>query len=276
MPEIAVLLTCHNRKALTLAALEALPEAVAGSASYRVFLADDGSTDGTAEEISRRFPDTVILKGDGNLFWNRGMRMAWMAAIAESPSFFLWLNDDLVLEPRSVAEMLAVYADIGGKTIIVGKTIDPVTGRVTYGGYKQQKGFSRLRFRRLADEETDCDSMNGNCVLFPASVVGDIGINDEVYRHAFGDNDYGLRAKAAGYRLVEHKHPIGQQEANLAYAQKVSMLNLKNWNFIMNHPKGVPYKEWSYFCRRHAGAFWMVNFLLRYVKMAARSASLKT
>ena len=46
------------------------------------------------EAVGKMFPQVHIIKGDGNLFWNRGMYMAWQAAIKEKDyDFYLWLND---------------------------------------------------------------------------------------------------------------------------------------------------------------------------------------
>ncbi len=63
---IAVLLTCHNRRAETLRCLEALLAQDAG-ASLRVFLVDDGSTDGTGEAVRVSFPQVNVVQGDGSL-----------------------------------------------------------------------------------------------------------------------------------------------------------------------------------------------------------------
>ena len=62
-----------------------------------IYLTDDGCTDGTPEAIKRQFPKVHIIKGDGNLFWNRGMYRAWEEAAKQDYNFYLWLNDDSYL-----------------------------------------------------------------------------------------------------------------------------------------------------------------------------------
>jgi GT2 family glycosyltransferase len=196
------------------------------------------------------------------------MRRAWQEALGLGADFYLWLNDDTVLRADAIRDMLALYRAQGfPKTIVAGRTVDPLTKNVTYGGYKKSTGLSQLRFRRLQPNEIHCDSMNGNCVLIPQSAVKDVGINSERYRHAFGDNDYGLRATRRGYRIVELKNPVAQQSKNLDFIKATSTLTLGNWRKILFHPKGVPLAEWWWFCRQHGGALWPVNFFWRYAKM---------
>lgn len=267
---LAVLLTCFNRKALTLASLAALPEAVAGAATWRVVLVDDGSSDGTGDAVAAVDPHAIVVRSPGNLFWNGGMRLAWQTALPLKPDFFLWLNDDTELRPNAIADMLALYsASPDSRTIVVGCTVDSETGEVSYGGYRRVEGFSRLRFRHLRADEADCDTMNGNCVLFPAAAAEEIGINSPDYRHAYGDNDYGLRARRAGWRIIEMKTPVALQSRNLAYVESMRTLTLKNWRHVLFHPKGVAIKEWLAFCHTHGGPAWPVNFFWRYLKMIA-------
>ncbi len=42
-----------------------------------VYLTNDGCTDGTPEAVKQLFPQVHIIDGDGSLFWNRGMYIAW-------------------------------------------------------------------------------------------------------------------------------------------------------------------------------------------------------
>lgn len=270
-PTLAVLISCFNRKATTLACLRTLAAAVQGKFSYTVFLVDDGSTDGTGDAVKELFPDTVILQGSGNLFWNGGMRFAWQSASKGNFDFYLWLNDDVSLRAGSLARLLDCYQEAAKrytpKTIVVGRTIDPQTGKTSYGGYARRSAVSKLSFRHLNDGEIECDTMNGNCVLFPKSAVAEVGVNAEQYRHWAGDVDYGLRAKRAGYTILQLPEPVAELGRNDAYAAKVSRLTPKNYKFILFHPKGIPMQEWAHFCRSHGGFTWPINFLLRYLRI---------
>lgn len=270
---IAVLVTAHNRRELTMAALRALEAACPPEVQLTVFLTDDGSTDGTADAVRTEFPQAHIIHGDGNLYWNRGMLSSWKAAAATPQDFFLWLNDDLAVNQQALRNMLACRAEAearyGEKVIVIGKTVSPSTGAVTYGGFGVKPGLSRLHFQRLEKGETLAMTMNVNLVLIPARAVDDVGLLDGRFTHTFGDIDYGLRTSDAGYTLVEMSEPVGFQEYNEAQRQKLSRLDRTNWRFILLHPKGLPWREWLHFCRQHGGAIWPVNFAVRYLKLIA-------
>src|SRR5688500_4668302 len=109
--QIAVLMTCHNRKALTLACLEMLRRQPLFAAE-NLFLVDDGSSDGTGDAVRQAFPTANVVQGDGSLFWNGGMRLAWDRAKAAGRDFdfYLWLNDDVKLSPDAL-DMLVADAD---------------------------------------------------------------------------------------------------------------------------------------------------------------------
>ena len=95
MMKISVLLTCHNRKEKTLICLRKLFEQDVRNVEFDVFLVDDGCTDGTAEAVREEFPKIHIIQGDGSLFWNRGMCLAWEEARKNGAhDAVLWLNDD--------------------------------------------------------------------------------------------------------------------------------------------------------------------------------------
>lgn len=209
--KIAVLLTCFNRREKTLRCLHSLYEGtLQNEYQFEIFLVDDGSTDGTGVAVLKEFPDVKVIQGTGNLFWNRGMHLAWMTAVKNAIyDFYLWLNDDVVLLPNALQEVFTTYEQ-RPESIIVG-TMASSKGEITYGAYGSSE--QKLIPNGLAQ---GCIKFNGNLVLIPKSAYERIGILDPKFPHAIGDFDYSLRATKAGIKSYitpnvsgiceEHKH----------------------------------------------------------------------
>lgn len=195
---IAVILTVHNRKEKTLKCLEALYEENC-DAELCCYMTDDGCTDGTAEAVSDLFQQVNIVKGDGTLFWNRGMWKAWEAAEKRDYDFYLWLNDDTILIENAISRLLKAAEETKHKSIIVGSTCASSNDNsLTYGGRGGDKKHTIIApdTNRLVE----CVTFNGNIVLIPRKIFKFVGKNDFFYRHSFGDIDYGLCVYKAGFK----------------------------------------------------------------------------
>ncbi len=195
---IAILITVHNRKEKTLSCLERIKrQQLNTDVNVAVFLADDGSTDGTEDEVRKFYPKVNIIKGDGTLFWNRGMRLAWESASKINPDYYLWLNDDTYLMDNAFQRLLLSSSKMDDQSIIVGSTyVSPNNKILSYGGRlkKHNNPF-------ITPDETQClpcDTFNGNIVLIPRKVFEIVGYNDTYYHHSFGDFDYGIVAGLKG------------------------------------------------------------------------------
>ena len=249
---IAAILTCHNRKAKTLACLDSLfrylPDAV-------VFLTDDGCTDGTPEEVARLYPTSVhIVRGNGHLFWSRGMYLAWREAMAEDFDFYLWLNDDVVMYPSFFEELMGCY-ELMEPCIVSGLIENKEHTAVLYGGSNENG-----QLITEADTPQMIRNLNGNVVLVPRLVVQKIGIIDPVLHHDLGDVDYGLTAQECGIRVVSTRKAV-------AYGYPNGICRIRKWNSTLtgrfkklNTPLGSPIKLNYYFRKKHYGTVHAVLY----------------
>jgi GT2 family glycosyltransferase len=199
MKHVAVLMTCHNRKPQTLSCLQNLfgQQGLNQLFTLQVYLVDDGSTDGTGQDVAARFPAVKIIQGSGELYWNRGMHTAWKAAATDQPDFYLWLNDDTELYADALVKMLAAGKATNYESIICGSIESPTKkGELTYGGGSMVNKKFVLNYPD--GEARKCDIINGNCVLIAHSIFVKVGNLDWRFVHAIGDHDYGLRAMRVG------------------------------------------------------------------------------
>ncbi|MBW4633616.1 MAG: glycosyltransferase family 2 protein [Iphinoe sp. HA4291-MV1] len=278
---LAVLMTCHNRRAKTLACLEALYKQVFPlDVEIQVYLVDDGSIDGTGNAVRTKYPEVKVLLGSGNLFWNGGMRLAFAEAIKYNYDYYLWLNDDTILYPQAIGTLLATSQHLTKqgyvKTVVVGSTQNAKTGLPTYGGMLPSSWWHPLKFYLIepGNEVKPCSTMNGNCVLLSREVVQVVGNLDATFSHSTGDIDYGLRTHKQGGSVWVAPGYIGSCEYNPLRHQAWDESNLtlhQRWEKI-NQPRGLPIREWRVFAHRHAGLLWVFYWLLPYARLLLKSA----
>lgn len=250
---MAVLIASHNRASHTLACLAALFGQVQSRARITVHLVDDGSTDGTPELVAGQYEGVQLQRGTGELYWAAAMALAEGAAAKADPDFFLWLNDDTVMDPDCLALLLKVH-DEHPDAIVVAATRDPGTGQLTYGGRVLLAAHPQ-RFRQLpvSTEVQACDTFNGNCVLVPRSAHLRVGMIDGSFPHAYADDDYGLRARSAGV-------PVLQAPGTLATCTDHKRGPLPpglgaRWRYLQS-PKGLPVSAQLRYLRRHGDWRW--------------------
>ena len=274
---IAAILTCHNRKEKTVTCLKNLMnQDVISEMDLSIYLVDDGSTDGTGDAVKQTFPQVNVLQGDGLLYWNGGMRLAFSEAMKNDYDYYLWLNDDTFLYSDAVKLLLETSKNmkkkIGRDVIAAGTIKDIETGAVIYGGRIQKSKLQPLKFTLLENktEPQLCDTFNGNVVLIPQNIVKEIGnISSEFSKQHSGDFDYGLRAKYAGFESWVASEIIGTCSSNPIEGTIFdTRLSLKERRKKMNTPHGVPpAKEWMIFAKRHAGILWPIYWLRTIVRV---------
>nr|WP_315496538.1 glycosyltransferase family 2 protein [uncultured Rhodoferax sp.] len=272
---LCVLLTCFNRKEKTLACFAAIQANVLPSnIELTAVVVDDGSTDGTAEAMTEKYPWARVERSTNNLYWCRGMHQAFEIAQQSSPDFYVWLNDDTMLQPDALARLIATEQQLratgGTPVVVVGSTTDEHTGALTYGGCARLSGLKRMRFALIppTDVTQRCDAMNGNVVLVSKEAAAVVGNLDPVFEHAMGDTDYALRANKLGVQVwvAPGVHGTCSKNTVTGTYMDASLAFGRRWKLMM-HRKGLPWRSWLALTSRHAGPAWPLYFVWPYMSL---------
>lgn len=287
MPNIAVLLTCFNRKDKTVACLKSLLLTVENynhnatdKFKLSIFLTDDACTDGTAKaarEICKE-EDIHIIQGNGNLYWAGGMRMAWNKAISHKHTwdFFLLLNDDTTLRPYALTELMNTHRYCIGKYACPGiySGITCATGHpetITYSGDVFGSG-AKGKWYRLgpADEPQMVDQCNANILLVPQEVVNRIGIFHQGYIHGAADLDYCMQVRKAGFPALITSQVVGECEydhlSEKDECEKLIKMTLKERKKYVFHPTHSD-KDYLLFVKRNIPNKYLISTVLRKVRL---------
>ena len=195
-----IVLPVHNRKTITLRCLAHLKKQ-GDLDAYHTVVVDDGSTDGTAQEILDNYPTVELLKGNGSLWWTGAIRKGMKYALSKKAIYCIWLNDDTLPEAGAI-QALIDHCDKYSRTIAAANTLDPHTREPSYGGVIRQR-LKILHIFSKTQQPTLCEGLSGNLTCLPTDLVRTIGYpNNTLYPHYYGDVIYTHRAKQAGYQLV--------------------------------------------------------------------------
>lgn len=254
MSNTAILMTSFNRKKHTISCLNSI---FSFFPNIEVYLVDDNSSDGTQSMVEDKFPNVNLIKGSGDLFWNRGMFLAWEVASKIDYDYYIWLNDDVVLTEDSLNELYNCSLLKDNEAIIVGIITEEISKKVIYGG-RDHKG-NLIEPNNLLNKVF---KMNGNVVLVPRNVFNKLGNLDHFYIHDYGDLDYGFRANSENVEVVTTRKSVGYSTYN-----PICRVRLNNTNIVkrfknLYSPLGAnPFRHF-YFLRKHHNILYALVYFL--------------
>ncbi len=276
MKEIAVLLTCHNRKVKTINCLKSLHKAIDkfnSETKFDIYLVDDGSTDGTSEEVAKNYSKINIIRGSGNLYWAGGMRLAWETALVAHPNYdsFLLINDDVIFKEDFLFNLLKTHnyclKNFNQQGVYVSSTRDLNNSKISYGGLIiKHKGLKvKSTIINPSDVPIPCSMANGNILMVTMEVVKKIGIINPIYIHRFADFDYSLAASRQGIPVLVCPEFGGICEKEYKKGW-ISGTSFKNRIKYLYSPLGLSYKEQFYYLKNNFRYQLPYYFIMLWLK----------
>lgn len=172
--------------------------------NYEVTVVDNGSTDDSVERIRQAYPSIKLVETFENFGFAGGNNLGIRYALAGGAAYVWLLNNDTVVEPNALGEMLDVARRDPGVGA-VGSVLYYMDERdriQVYGGGRVslRTGMSRHFTVPVPDERLSY--IAGVSLLLPRNTLEDVGLLDEDFFMYWEDSDYGFRVRTSGRRLA--------------------------------------------------------------------------
>jgi GT2 family glycosyltransferase len=205
VPSIAIVVVSWNGLQDTLTCLTALRRLE--HAERCVVLVDNGSLDGTVDVVQRYFPEVKVIANAANLGYVRANNQGIAWGLDRGADWILLLNNDVVVTPGALTEMLRVgesVPEVGIVGPVMQRTLRPDI--LDLGG-DLHLAWGGVSLRRYTDAQRERDWLPvdyvwGCTLMARREVLERIGGLDPVYVAYFEDGDLCLRARRLGYRTV--------------------------------------------------------------------------
>ncbi|WP_432401122.1 glycosyltransferase [Wukongibacter sp. M2B1] len=170
--------------------------------TYEIIVVDNNSTDGTVEWLKKQ-KDIKVIFNKENMGFPKGCNQGINISKGDN---ILFLNNDVVVTHNWLDNLIkALYSskNIGAVGAVTNKCSNYQTIDVTYNSLEEMSDFaSKYNVSDIRKWEERL-RLIGYCFLVKREVVERVGELDEVFTPGnCEDNDYSLRIRREGYRLI--------------------------------------------------------------------------
>lgn len=165
---------------------------------------DNGSTDGTREFISSRFPEVVWLPQKKNIGFGQGNNVGMRYALEHHADYVLLLNQDAYLQPTAIEEMLRVADGVNMITPVHlcgdGSRIDTMFRESLKRSDNQL--FDDFFLCDECKQKYDIGEVCAACWFIPVSVLQVVGGFNPLFFQYGEDNNYYSRLIYHGRNII--------------------------------------------------------------------------
>lgn len=250
MVDLSIMLVNWNTRDVLLDCLRSIIENPP-SCSYDIWVVDNASEDGSAEAVSKNFPQVKLIKNSQK----RGFAAANNQIIkASTGRYVIYQNVDTIVHP-GLYDRVYAYLEAHPEVGAVGpRTLnsDGTLQRSCWRGFPGLKSalieslYLWRLFPRLVShseigliEHTDplpVDHLLGSFIAVPRRVIEQVGMLDEGYPLFFEETDWCMRIQRGGYMVIylpeaEITH-LGQQTQRKYPAETLMLLYRSYCRFV--------------------------------------------
>ena len=218
----------------------------------------DGSLTALQREIAKagdRLPPIKIHQPGSNTGFAGGNNIVMREAIEQGSEYVFLLNHDASFEPSALKEAVtaAMQSENVGSVqslLVLAEKPEEVNSRgnaIQYLGFGYCLGYHEARSAQPSDIR-DIAYASGAAVLYPVSVLKDVGLLDETLWLYHEDLDLGWKIRLAGYRnllapksVVRHRYEFSRSIQKWYWMERnriaVVLKNYSAWTIILLLPQ---------------------------------------
>ncbi|MGQ9613836.1 MAG: glycosyltransferase family 2 protein [Chloroflexus sp.] len=209
-PPASVIVLTHNTCELTITCLKQFYQQ-ALEHGWQVIVVDNGSTDGTYQRLTDLFPSVDVIRSEQNRGFAAGNNLGLRRAAGQA---VILLNSDILAPFTTLSrlpEFLAKYPQVG----VVSPQLQTASGlpqAFAYGcdpklPYLLRRSLSWLIWRKPLHDWSvaspiEVDWVSGACMCVRCAAIEQVGLLDERFFLYFEDNDWCLRMRNAGWKVM--------------------------------------------------------------------------
>ncbi len=207
--KVFVVIAVFDRKHFTIQCLQLLSKQT--YKEFSIVVVDDGSTDGTSDEVKRYFPEVNIVKGTGKWWWTKSMNEGCKFAIKKGAELIITLNNDTYFSAQLIEKLVLLHKADNKAIIGCLNLIKKEKEYIFFSGIKDivwwkakeikyHKAFTPLPKNLKGIHPTKC--LNGRGTLIPVSIFKKVGGYNEQLPQYGSDYDLTLRIQKEGYKSL--------------------------------------------------------------------------
>jgi len=225
-----------------------------------IVVVDNGSQDGSVEEIHNRYPEVHLIALTENLGYAGALNLGIMYALENSARYILLLNNDTLIPEDVLHKLLSVLESDRSIGIVAPKILYNSNRKIVFAlGDKRFRwlpvpiGYGyRKKDRPQFSGQMEFDYVTGCAMLVRADVFRKTGLFNEAYFMYFEDADFCYRVREDGYRIVCYGDAVIYHKASLSAKKDHS-------NSIKIRARN---RVWFYRSHLHGPHPWLTDFVL--------------
>ena len=255
-PLVITVILNTNRRVDTLDCLQSLAQSTYETS--RIIVLDNASSDGSVAAIRSAFPAVQILELTENLGYAGNNNVGINAALEQGADWVLVLNEDTMVGPECLAELVRV-GESDPRIGIVGPMVyhhSEPTVIQSAGGRLGRNWESQHIAQNEADTQQfsaphAVDWITGCAILVRRAVIEQVGMLDERFFYYWEETEWCLRAKRGGWQILHvPQAKLWHKGVQRDYRPKpsVAYYNTRNRLFMLQKhraPLGVRVIAWA-------------------------------